>query len=131
MAEDWKLQVSLKKGNDLLNIRAQTADELEGVIEDAKTRPDLAPFFGGTAPSSPVAAAAGPGPAGDAGGAAATVPTDAEAVANIEKHLGAKPAEDPATAAQIAVAAKKSGKSVEELQGISAAEAKALIAGGK
>lgn len=131
MSEDgYKLQLSVKNGQDMVNVRANTADELQSIVDEAKTKADLARFFGGgggsqrasatepTAPSQPEARADSP-------------PSEAEALANIEKHLGAKPAEDPATAAQIAVAAKKSGKSVEELQGISAAEAKALIAGGK
>ena len=118
MSEDWKVQVSIKSGSDLLNVRGQNAQEVDAEIDEARQKDHLKRFFekghtfvGSTVTTTPVPSAV-------------TVEQAQEAVT---QHLG--PEQELASAAQIAVAAKKSGKSVEELQGISKAEVKKLIAG--
>jgi hypothetical protein len=110
---------------DSLVFRASTATELEALLLEAETKKYLSEFFYG-------------GPAVSLGTTNSSAETtvvkvhdvtdedkplsDIEAIANIEKHLG-----KPASPAQIAVAAKKSGKTVEELTGISEERAKELI----
>ena len=112
MSEDWKVQVSVKSGQNLLNVRGQSAQEVNAILDEAKQKDNFIGFFDRSAVSSTTAAAP---------------VTDEQAVAAIQQHLG--PEQELASAAQIAVAAKKSGKSVEELQGISKAEVKKLISG--
>lgn len=119
--EGFKLQVSYTtppvaqyaKGN-MLNVRADTVAELAALLDEAKGRPELGEFFGANQ------SVAWQQEADDA---------LASAQALVTKHLG--PEQELASAAQIAAAAAESGKSVEELQGISKAEAKKLIAGGE
>lgn len=116
--EGFKLQVSYttppvaqyQKGN-MLNVRADTVAELAALLDEAKNAPGLAEFF--TEPS-----AVTPPRANE---------TLTEAQAKVTEHLG--PQAELATPAQIAYAATKSGKSVEELQGISKEQAKAYIEG--
>lgn len=138
MTDEYKIQLSLnlppqhggkyEKG-PMLNLRANTAQELQALADEAKTKPDLAPFFGAMVPT-PAAAAAGPSPVAGAGDAAATEPTEAEALAAVQKHLGPG-TEEPASDALIQVAASKTGKTIEELAGISKTEAQRLIKEGK
>ncbi len=143
MSEDYRIQLSVKKGADMVNVRAETARELQAIVDEAKGMKDLAPFFSGSA-----AKAAGTGPVAGVTETTVTGQLDRdlaqadrdlaegrtvsvdEALANITKHLGPG-TEKAATAAQILVAAKKSGKSKQELEGISEVAAKALIAGGE
>lgn len=130
MSEDYKFQVTYNtpppqqyaKGN-MLNIRANTADELQSAIDDAKQRADLAPFFAFAYAMNPPVDLSSDG----AESVNATEPTPEEAQAAIERNLGA--GQEAASPAQIAVAARKSGKTVEELQGISVEQAKALAKG--
>jgi hypothetical protein len=114
VSEDYKIQLSVKKGQDMLNVRANTASELDAIVEEARGKQSLAEFFSVKAVVVDVTDETKP-------------PSDIEALENLKNVLGATPVEKPASAAQIAVAAKKSGKSVEELQGISEAAAKELI----
>ena len=115
--EGFKLQVSYTtppvaqyaKGN-MLNVRADTVAELAALLDEAQKRPELAQFFTPTL--------VGP-----------VVSEEDQAEAAFLKHLG--PGQELASATQIAAAAAVSGKTIEELQGISKAEAKALITGGK
>lgn len=102
---------------DSLTFRASTAVELAALLDEAKGKPELGEFFS-------------PATEGTENVTKVKVlepSTDTEALENLKNVLGATPVEKPASPAQIAVAAKKSGKSVEELQGISEAAAKALI----
>jgi hypothetical protein len=126
VSEDYKLQLSIKKGQDMVNVRANTVTELQALIDEAKTKDDLKGFFGAAVPKAPAVVVQDVTDE-------VKVPTDIEALENIEKHLGASTTSTVklASKVQILVAAKKSGKSVDELQGISEADAKLLIAGGK
>jgi hypothetical protein len=123
---------------DSLTVRGGTVTELLAALAEAKSKPEFAEFFGGTPDAVVKAADWG----FEVGHAAATIaanvkiedvtdeakpPSDIEALENLKNVLGATPVEKPASPAQIAVAAKKSGKSVSELQGISEAAAKELI----
>ena len=106
---------------DSLTVRGATVTELLAALEEAREKPDFAEFFSVKAVTV-IDVTDEPSPPQDVIQARAD---EEAALANIEKHLG-----KPASAAQIAVAAKKSGKSVTELQGISEAEAKRLISEG-
>jgi orotate phosphoribosyltransferase-like protein len=94
---------------DSLTVRGATVTELVAALAEAKGQPEFAAFFVDAVVVQDVTDEDKP-------------LTDIEAIANIEKHLG-----KPASPAQIAVAAKKSGKTVEELTGISEERAKELI----
>jgi hypothetical protein len=105
---------------DSLTVRAGTVTELCALLEEAGKNTQFWEFFG--QPKVVVEDVTDE----------AKPPSDIEALANIQKHLGKSmdalaSAQKPASPAQIAVAAKKSGKPVSELQGISEAEAKELI----
>jgi hypothetical protein len=106
---------------DSLTVRANTVPEAVALMEEASKKPELAAFF----PKAEVPKA----PAVTVQDVTVDAPSDEEALVAL-KNIGATESK-PATPAQIAVAAKKSGKSKEELAGISEADAKALIAGGK
>jgi hypothetical protein len=138
VSEDYKIQLSIKKGNDMVNVRADTAAELQAIVNEAKTKDDLKDFFV-VPPKANAASVVGTGPVAPATSEAATAPgaqyaagllSKKTALENIAKHLGPG-TEKAASAAQIAVAAKKSGKPAEELRGISEAMAKHIIATGK
>jgi hypothetical protein len=130
-----EVKISLKDGNNILSVTGSTVVEVGGVLREASKNPDFAVFFGPTP--------AGQHPASDAvqkiidekKAEAATgltgddAVTAAEAQALVTKHLG--PTEEAASAALIKVAAKASGKTVEELQGISKTEALRLKKEGK
>lgn len=121
MSDDYKIQLSVKAGQDMLNVRANTADELQGIVDDAKTRTDLSRFFKPEVVKAP----------------AVTVqditdetkpPSDIEALANIEKHLGTS---EMATPAQIAVLTKRLGVSYDEAKSCTKAQAGLRIAASK
>lgn len=116
MSEFADLTLSFRQGDVSLTLRASNRVEMEALITDVEKSSTLAALMGAT-----------PTAAGQE--TAAPVPTEAEAVANLEKHLGAKPVptEELASEALIKVAASKTGKSTEELAGITKAEAQSLI----
>lgn len=122
MSEEWKVQASYKSSaGALLNIRADELAELAGLVDEAKKRAEFAEFFGATtAPPILKSIASGPTPGGDAYDAA--VVSDEQAIAVFEKHLG--PA---ATPAQVALLVKRFGKTEEEAQALTRAQAAEII----
>ena len=122
MSEDsgYKFQVSYNtppvaqyaRGN-LLNIRANTADELRAAIEEARNVAVLSEFFGAV-----------PTPASSST-SDSSVPSDEEAEAIIARHLGPGQ-EEPATAGQVTVL-KSRGVPEGEARGLSKVAAAARI----
>ena len=130
-----KVNLSLRSGDNIFTVRGDTVVEVGGLLREANSNPDFAVFFGAaseekTDRSDAVQkiidekkAEAATGLTGD------DAVTAAEAQALVTKHLG--PTEEAASAALIKVAAKASGKTVEELAGISKTEALRLKKEGK
>lgn len=122
MGEEYKLQVTYnlvpaaqyQKG-DMLNIRANTADELKSLIDDARGVEALAPFFG----AAPVPTEA------SSSTTDSSAPSDEEAQAAIARHLGPG-TEEPATAGQVTVL-KSKGVPEDEARGLSRTAAAARI----
>lgn len=121
MSDEYKLQLNLKVGNDLLNVRANTADELKSLIDEARHITDLARFFGAV----PTQAA----PASSSSTGDSSVPSDAEAADAIARHLGAGQ-EEPATKAQVTVLVSR-GVPEEEAKALSKTAAAAKLQEGK
>lgn len=139
MSEFADITLSFRRGDASLTLRAQNRVEMEGLIQDVEKSDVLLPFF--SALSAGVVAGSSPAEATDASEAeetpdsgpasedsSSTGVTPEEAQAAVSKHLGA--GEERASATLVKVAAKKSGKSLEELDGISTTEAKRLISEG-
>jgi hypothetical protein len=121
-----KVQLHLKHGDHMLSLRADTVAELSALISEAEKATSLGVFFGNPTPA-PVAASSTD--ASNEESAPAPPVSLAEAEAKVAEHLG--PGEELASEALINVASTKTGKTVEELQGISKTEAQRLIKEGK
>lgn len=124
MSDERKVNLSLRLGDNIFTLRADSVTEMEGLISEAEQNAVVAPFFLG--PRTTQLTKVVP----DDPGPDLTTPSDEEAVAAIKKELGAVAVAVPASKALIAVAARKSGKTPEELEGISEADAKRLITEG-
>jgi hypothetical protein len=114
VSEDYKIQLSVKRGNDMVNVRANTATELQAIVDEAKTKDDLMPFFV-SPPKANAASVVGTGPAAPATSGGVTVqdvtdetkpPSDIEALENLKK-IGAVPADDRAAKIRALLDAKK------------------------
>ena len=141
MSEFADLTLSLRRGDVSLTLRAQNRVEMEALIVDVEKSGALSPFLAvagapgtGTGAAPAQADAAGSttseGGATDTSKGSSAEPTEAEALENLEKHLGAKPADEPAeelaSETLLKVVAHKTGKTVDELRGITKTEAKRL-----
>jgi hypothetical protein len=51
MTDEHKIQLSVKRGQDMVNVRANTANELQVLIEDLAKIPELSAFFGRSTPA--------------------------------------------------------------------------------
>lgn len=119
MSEFADITLSFRRGDVSMTLRATNRVEMEALITDVEKSTTLGSLMGvGDVPA----------PAAVATAEAATEPTEAEALAKIEEHLGAKPetTEELASETLLKVVAKKTGKSVDELRGITKVEAKRL-----
>lgn len=136
MSEFADITLSFRRGDASMTLRAQNRVEMEGLIADVEKSDVLVPFFsalsaGAVAGSSPaVETDVSEGTEADSSGpqsqdSSSTGVTPEEAQDAVTRHLGA--GEERASATLLKVAASKSGKSVEELDGISTSAAKALI----
>lgn len=131
MSDDYKVQLSVKAGQDMVNVRANTADELQGIIDDMKTRTDLSRFFpkqGLVYGVAEVTERRGQTIVTDVTDESKP-PSDIEALAAIERNLGAAQV-DPATPAQVLVL-KKRGMDEAEAKALSKTEASKRIKEGK
>jgi hypothetical protein len=128
-----KFTLSFRVGDASLTLRADTVTELEAMATQAEASPVCLPFFGKVVlpkPNSVTKMVENVDKlVAEKKAEAATGLTGDEAQAAVAKHLGA--GEELASPNQIVAAAKKSGKTAEELAGISVNEAKRLIAAGK
>jgi hypothetical protein len=100
---------------DSLTVRGTTVPEMLAALYEASKEESLAEFFSvKEVVVEDVTDEAKP-------------PSDIEALENLKNVLGATPVEEPASDNLRAVAAKKSGKTYAELEGISKTEAQRLI----
>ncbi len=138
MSEFSAFTFSLRQGDASLTLRSDSIAGLEGLADQAEKSPTFASFFGpppaeeerggAGAPVQPGGPPPAPIPAGaESNPNAVQKMVDEAAARRAEAHLA--PGEERASNLLIKAAAGKSGKTVEELDGISKNRALALING--